>query len=505
MNNPLSITDKARQIVNGTSFRRDNSAIGQFLTPVSIAQFMSSLFEKNIEHVRILDAGAGGGVLLAASVQELCSREIKPKSIEVIAFETDENILPYLNNTVDTCRNACNQYGIDFNATVLNEDFISASLSQLDDGLFAPKERRFTHAILNPPYKKINGQTKTRKLLNSAGMETSNLYSAFVWLAARLLEPAGELVFITPRSFCNGPYFRNFRKALLELMSLRRIHIFESRKKAFADNAVLQENVIFHCVKNEPQSKYVQVSVSEGLDFNNSTIREVPFKHIVFPHDSDAFIHIILNDEDNQALERMSRFKTTLDDLGLDVSTGRVVDFRMREYLRSKPELGTAPLLYPCHFKDGYVKWPISNGKKPNAIVLSNQTQDLMVASGYYVLTKRFSSKEERRRIVSVIFDPQRVKATFIGFENHLNYYHAVGNSMSPDLAKGLSLFLNSTLCDKYFRLFSGHTQVNATDLRKMRYPSRQELVKLGKYVKKTMPKQETIDSILKSECYKNG
>jgi len=501
MSDLLSIAEKARQTVNRTDYRKNRSEIGQFLTPVSIAKFMASLFDKNIEHVRILDAGAGAGILSASSVQALCSCVNKPKSIEIVAVENDEHILQYLNNTIDSCRIECEQNGIDFKATVLNEDFISASLLQLDDGLFAPQKRRFTHAILNPPYKKINGQTKTRKLLNAAGMETSNLYAAFVWLASKLLEPSGELVAITPRSFCNGPYFRNFRRAFLESMSLRRIHIFESRKKAFADNAVLQENVIFHCVKDEPQPKYVQISVSEGLNFNKTTTREVPFDNVVFPHDSDAFIHIVLDDEDNQALKRMSRFKTTLDDLGLDVSTGRVVDFRVREYLRYKHETGTAPLLYPCHFKNGFMKWPLSNGKKPNAIVSLNQTQDLMVESGYYVLTKRFSSKEERRRIVSAIYDPTRVKAAFIGFENHLNYYHAGGNGISPDLAKGLALFLNSTLFDKYFRLFSGHTQVNATDLRKMRYPSHQELIRLGKYVKTTMPKQETIDSILESEC----
>ena len=45
-----------------------------------------------------------------------------------------------------------------------------------------------------------------------------------------------------------------------------------------------------------------------------------------------------------------------------------------------------------------------------------------------------------------------------------------------------LALFLNSTIVDDNFRLFSGHTQVNVTDLRRMRYPSRDQLIRFGRW-----------------------
>ena len=48
------------------------------------------------------------------------------------------------------------------------------------------------------------------------------------------------------------------------------------------------------------------------------------------------------------------------------------------------------------------------------------------------------------------------------------------------NLAKGLSAFLNSSFVDSYFRQFSGHTQVNATDLRKLNYPPADALERLG-------------------------
>ncbi len=184
--------------------------------------------------------------------------------------------------------------------------------------------------------------------------------------------------------------------------------------------------------------------------------------------------------------------------MGLEVSTGRVVDFRAREHLRHQPGKGTVPLVHSCHFESGFVKWPAKTGKKPNAILSLEQTRNLMVASGYYVLTKRFSSKEERRRVVAAIYDPCRLNTATVGFENHLNYFHAKRTGLSPNLARGLAMYLNSSLFDQYFRLFSGHTQVNATDLRKMKYPSREQLMHLGMHVKDRMPNQETIDIILR-------
>lgn len=479
--------------------------IGQFFTPAIIARYMASLFEKEKSDVRILDPGAGTGVLFAACVETLAFRKQRPNSIAVVAYENDKHVLPYLKETIERCRMLCGETGISFQSEIRAEDFVAAAIAQIDGGLFTPQTERFTHAILNPPYKKINAESTMRQLLYAAGIEVSNLYAAFVWLAAQMLEDGGGIVAITPRSFCNGPYFRRFRIGLLDMMSIRHIHVFESRKKAFGDDAVLQENVIYHAVKGVEKPKYVLLSASDGTDFDNTKNRSIPYDQIILPADRDAFIHLVLTDEDDHVMERMSGFTTSLDKLGIDVSTGPVVDFRVREYIHQLPDKGTVPLIYPCHFEDGFIKWPAESQKKPNAIEATRQTKDLMVETGYYVLTKRFSAKEERRRVVAAIYEPHLIDAPLVGFENHLNYFHAKGKGLPASLSKGLALYLNSTLFDQCFRIFSGHTQVNATDLRKMRYPSRDQLLRLGSHVKHRMPDQETVDAILKKECENHG
>lgn len=497
--------DVVRKTVNGTTCRKERSNIGQFLTPAGIARFMASLFVREVEHVRILDAGAGTGALFAACVDNLVSKRHKPLSVKVVAYENDERILPYLKETIKRCESICQEAGIPFQGEIRTDDFVAAAIAQTDGGLFATHGERFTHAILNPPYKKITEESTASRLLNSAGMEVSNLYAAFVWLSAKMLEPDGELVAITPRSFCNGPYFRRFRMAFLEMMSMRHIHVFESRKKAFGDDDVLQENIIYHAVRDNRKPERLIISSSEEGYFDKANCRTVPYEHVVLPDDSDAFIYLVLNDDDDKIMEQMKVFTASLDKLGLEVSTGRVVDFRAEEHLRFKPEEGSVPLIYPCNLKDGFVSWQLEQGKKPNSIMLSAHTKDLMVEAGNYVLIKRFSSKEERRRVVAAVYDPQRIEAPFVGFENHLNYFHAKGKGLSLNLAKGLALYLNSSLFDKYFRLFSGHTQVNATDIRKMRYPSHEQLIRLGSHIKHRMPDQEAVDAILEEECLTDG
>ncbi len=497
--------DHIRKSFNGSTSRADRSEIGQFLTPVAIAKFMSSMFESGTERVRILDPGAGAGVLFAACVETLISRTKRPQSIEVVAYETDSTILPYLEDTLRNCQSFCASKGIEFHGTIKAEDFISAALSEVDGSLFLAPGKRFTHAILNPPYKKINSQTAMSRKLYLSGIEVANLYAVFVWLSMSLLEQGGQMVAITPRSFCNGSYFKKFRSAFLRMMSLKRIHVFESRKKAFGDDNVLQENIIYHTTRGLQNPQSVFISVSEGLDFDKASIWAVPYSQVVHPGDGDMFIRLDIKEADVALPEQMKCFASSLSKLGLNVSTGRVVDFRAREHLKQSPKQGDAPLIYPSHFANGFIDWPIESGKKPNAIASNAETSALLVEAGFYVLTKRFSSKEQQRRIMAAVYDPARIDAAYVGFENHLNYYHQNGRGLPADLAKGLALYLNSTMVDRYFRLFSGHTQVNATDLRKMPYPTREQLTRLGTSIGETMPDQEAIDSIIGKECSNLG
>jgi adenine-specific DNA-methyltransferase len=78
--------------------------------------------------------------------------------------------------------------------------------------------------------------------------------------------------------------------------------------------------------------------------------------------------------------------------------------------------------------------------------------------------------------------------------------FHHAKQGLPKNLARGLATYLNSTMVDAYFRRFSGHTQVNATDLRRMRYPSREMLIQLGRWAsKRGTLQQEELDQKIQS------
>ena len=472
------------------------SQMGQFFTPPSVARFMASLFGNSVQEISLLDAGAGLGTLIAAFVEEICQRDARPACISVIAYELEPLLVEYLHSTLVECQEVCQEHGAELVGKVLEEDFIGAGVEMPRGGLFPVERYSFNRAILNPPYKKIRSDSRFRCLLSSIGIETTNLYSAFLALAVGLLEPGGELVAITPRSFCNGPYFKPFRRLFLKAMALRRIHVFESREEAFRADDVLQENIIFHAVKNVERGK-VLISASRGPTEESMTVREVDYEQVVKSNDPDLIIHIATSEMDQFVLDRIGVFRHSLDDLGIAVSTGRVVDFRAKGFLRSNPGEDTMPLIYPTHFHNGTVRWPKPDSRKPNAIDLTSRTESLLLPSGNYVLVKRFSAKEERRRVVAAIYDPKQIVAPYVGFENHLSVYHRDNAGLPMELAKGLAVFLNSTLVDSFFRQFNGHTQVNATDLRMLRYSSRECLEAFGASVGDELPSQREIDDLL--------
>jgi adenine-specific DNA-methyltransferase len=487
----LSDVDEARLTLSPSLAPDDRAARGQYFTPSITARFMAKMMRMDGRRVRLLDPGAGVGALTAAWVVEMLGRKQRPEEVLLTVFEKDERFIPQLRQTLGRCRESCEEADIRCSFEVGRGDFIEAGVNALDRGLFASEPLEFDAAILNPPYKKFRADSRARTMLRRLGIETGNLYAAFLALVVLMLREGGELVSITPRSFCNGPYFRPFREHLLGLVSLERFHLFETRDRAFRDDKVLQENVILHAVKRAEQAPTVHVSQSRTPEDPDIVGLDVPFARVVRPADPERFIHLVTDENGHSVAVGMEALPCTLSELGLTVSTGRVVDFRARELMRADPGPGTVPLIYPVHFDDGRISWPKPGGKKPNAIAAEASREALLVQAGPYVLVKRFSAKEEKRRVVAAVFDPADVPCGEVGFENHLNYFHEAGSPLDIELACGLAAFLNSSRVDLYFRQFNGHTQVNATDLRTLRYPPRRVLLALGKRVERIASHEE--------------
>ena len=496
----MELVDNQRITANLELNIDTKSDLGQFMTPKGVAKILAKLCCNLNDEVNILDAGAGVASLTSSVIEEaITNDQFEPIRININCWEIDPIMFGHQEANIALVNQYCDAHGIELSSNLVNSDFIQQAVTWLKTNETNPP--LFTTAILNPPYLKIKKNSQESKLLESVGINTTNLYSGFVSLALKLLEPQGELIAITPRSFCNGPYFSEFRRLLLDGNNLTHISVFESRKRAFKEDKVLQENVIFRIVKAENQGDVV-ISSYQDQDDMNPQERLTPFDNVVFPSDKNNFIHITTNDEQADIATRIALMPCSLSDLNIQASTGKVVDFRTPDNLRDMPGADTVPLIFPMHFNGYDINWPKvrsvitdTNKKKlkPNALALNDKTRSLVIPNGYYVLTKRLTSKEEKRRVVAAVYSPI-AEVGFVGFDNKTNYFHANGEPLEETLAYGLWCYLNTNIFDNYFRQFNGHTQVNATDLRFIRYPDSDMLQNMGLEVIGCIERNENIE-----------
>jgi adenine-specific DNA-methyltransferase len=320
-------------------------------------------------------------------------------------------------------------------------------------------------------------------------------------VSAALLRQGGEFVFITPRSFASGPYFQRFREWFFKRIRPTNIHVFGSRKDAFSRDEVLQENVIFHGVRENDcgaknAGKLIFVTTSHGLtDLRNAKASQKPWREMVAGR--EHVLRIPSSSEEDDALQEVEAWNGSLDRYGLKISTGPVVAFRATNWLRQEKETsGTVPLLWLNHVFPLELHWP--NGvRKPQYISEEAASEKLLLPNRNYVLMRRFSAKEDVRRLTAAPVLGEDAPWKMVGFENHLNYVYRPNGSLTVDEAWGFAALYSSKLLDSYFRCVNGNTQVSATELRSMPLPSLEAIRELGRKVRRVISPLAKVDDLL--------
>jgi adenine-specific DNA-methyltransferase len=471
------------------SERRD---FGQFFTPLAVARMMARLaLPPDAESLRILEPGAGNAILTSA----LC--EALPASVQRIHIDAFE-IHPVL---ADLCRDALgytsrwlDERGVQCTFNVFRTDFVLANASLLNSQLFDEPHDAYDIAISNPPYFKLQKQDPRALAVSDMVHGQPNIYAIFMAIMAASLRTDGTMVTITPRSFTAGDYFKRFREVLFANVVPDAIHLFRSRRDAFRTDEVLQENVIMRARRRAPErDARVTISTSAGIaDLEKSTIREVPLASVVDLKGSDLTIHIPATNVEDDVLRLVRTWPETLESLRLKVSTGPVVAFRASRYLRAESSNETVPLLWLQHIRQMRITWPAAV-TKPQHIISDEESEALLLPNRTYVVLRRFSAKEEHRRIVAAPLFAGDLPGDAIGLENHLNYIHRPKGAMERDEAVGLAALLTSSLVDCYFRISNGNTQVSAAELRKLPLPTRAVLQSIGAAVQRNGQKLDGI------------
>jgi adenine-specific DNA-methyltransferase len=489
---------------------------GQFLTPPSIARYMARQLGQIQNGVSLLEPAVGSGVLVCGIIERLIA-EKRPSKISITAYDTDKDLCDISRDIFGIASKEAEKYGIEIRWQVFQEDFVLSCLPDQQPSLFGLTELRqktFDYIISNPPYFKLNAEDQRVKAVYGKLNGHTNIYTLFMALSAKLLSPQGKACFIVPRSFCSGVYFSEFRRDLLKDVTPLSIHIFQSRNNLFKGDEVLQENVIFSFKKlSQPQEhRYLAGNVNissskDDKDLENGIIsRQVAFSHFLSDHDGLLFFRLPTGILDEQILNAVDKWDGSLEKYGFQVSTGRVVPFRAKELLKEqvKGANGVVPLLWMQNIKPYQVEYPLKGFSKPQAI--STNDPSLLMPRANYVLLRRFSAKEDKRRLVSAPFIGEHFNTEQIGFENHLNVIFKKRAALSVSEAIGLSAFLNSAIVDRYFRIVNGNTQVNAAELRALPLPHLEVIEAIGEKVRQfSNPTPKQVDSMIFSMLWRTN
>lgn len=442
--------------------------LGQYLTNDLVSEFMASLLNPvGKENIRILDAGAGSGILGIAVVMHCIDFGVK--EIHLDCFEIDEAILELLESHLSGVQNYCDSVGVKFSYTIVHGDF-----------LLVEHVASYDYCSLNPPYFKSNVASPYYSATNDLFKGSPNVYASFVARALSLLNIDGQIVFITPRSFTNGFYFKRFRKFLSDSGVIEHIHIFNSRKELFKESKVLQENIIFKMTNTVERPNTLKISsCSSSQDFHQSEINTYPYDFIVRSVGQN-FILIPDSNAASDAVKLIEGFKFTFSELGYCISTGPIVTYRTDQVVKF-PSTGfeCIPLINAHYIKPlKFIK--DIEAKNFDLYALKGNFQKWLIKNQRYVLLKRISTKDDEKRINAAVYDPKIFEGDWLAIENHVNVIGRSDRLITKAEAYGLAIYLQSVEFELYYSCLSGSTQVNATDIRDIPMPSNEAICLMG-------------------------
>lgn len=235
--------------------------LGQFFTPMLIADLMSEWVINNESGKNILDPALGLGVFFRSVAKNHLDII---KNFKFTGYEIDKNLISFASNLLKKIPK--------MNIHVNDKDYLTNDWEERYDGI-----------ICNPPYLKFHDYEPKDILLNIfkkimklklSGF--TNIYTLFILKSIFQLKEGGRIAYIVPSEFLNSDYGKNVKKYIKESNTLRFVIIVDFNFNVFEDVITTSCILLFAKDKHNYEVEFINIKNLNELKLIKNYILSYP-------------------------------------------------------------------------------------------------------------------------------------------------------------------------------------------------------------------------------------
>ena len=479
----------------------DNVRIGRYFTKKPTAALMANMFDVTpAEQISVLDPGAGTGILAAALIERICTAG-GVKIINLTCYETDPEMLPMLEKNLERVRKKCrHDYGVKLVPTVNTNNYIIDRRDSYTVSLFTTPAEKYDYIIMNPPSELLDADSPEVLSMRNVCSGATDIAYLFAAMSVFSLNEGGQLVTVLPAAVATSAYCAKVRAYMFESAPINALHLFTVPAKAEGEMPKKKKNLIMKLVKaDRPDTIAISSSTDDGTPEKTEVLPPVAYDFIV--REGDLSLRLIASNDDLTLINKISSLPCTFESLGLKIRTGLVIESKCREQLRNANEEGAIPLIHPQSIRYGQVVFP-QNTVKNQFIVPS--TPSLAQKNRNMIVVKRIPAKSDRHHLLCGIYMAMQCPHNaYISTHNKLNFIVCEDSAKEIDtpLLYGLYVTLTSDVYERYYRITTASSQVNASELSTLPLPDAATIRAMGSKVLMTRQLGDKVCNIVLREA----
>ncbi len=469
---PSLLADYFSNIITAQKLMHERQKLGQFFTPINTALKFVDFFnyKTNKTKIKICEPACGTAILSAAFIEKLCTFN-KVSAIELTCYEIDDSILNYTNLVLQKLKDYCEHNGVSFNYSLINKDFILENKHIFDDDV---NNGYYDVVISNPPFFKLNNYDNRVKIAQKIIFGLPNIYTIFYYISTKIVKNNGHLLFLIPRSFCSGSFFKQYRNQFVDYIKFNKIFHFAADNKIFDSHSVLYEFILLHSQKKKATTYNIKISHADKID--NITNITYNYRFNI----NTNLLPLAASKKDLAILKKIGKFNNTLKSLGFNVIYKQLIITEVENKLTSISDKNTIPVIWLHNIESKKFIFPMDY-KYPNYIKNSKKIKQYTIPNKNYIFFRRYNNNDYITRIKSAVY------LRYIKFYDELAIDRLVGvlYTENADITEetyiGISEYINSEFVNSYFRMINGIINVTGDMILDLPVPDISVLNKMGR------------------------